>query len=96
MRRLMHWSLAFLVYVLRMDSFRPALDDYYGAEGMSDETGAAHMDAVGRKIFLITAVMCVAVMNLGYSFSKLFTESVIGKSGWWLMFFCEGDWYLHI
>ncbi len=53
---------------------------------MNDEMSAAHMDEAGRKVFLMTSVACVAVMSLGYSFSKLYPGSVIGKFGWWLMF----------
>ena len=78
-----------MVYVLRKDSFRPVLGEYYSAEVMNNKAGAAHMDAVGRRVFQITAVVCVAVKSLGYSVSKRFTESAIAKIGWWLMFFAN-------
>ena len=37
MRRVIHFALCFLVYVLRIDMFRVVLEDPYGADGMSDE-----------------------------------------------------------
>ena len=82
----MHLLLGFLVYVLRIESFRLALVFQHVADGMTDDASAAHMDANGRKVFLITAVVCVVVIAMGYSLTRLFPDSVFGTIGGWMLF----------
>ena len=87
MRQLTHWLLVLLVYVLKIDMFQLALSAHYREAGMTDDASAVHMDAMRRKVFLITAVACVVAMGLGYTLSKFFAGSVVGTAGWWLLFF---------
>lgn len=86
MRQLTQWLLVLLVYVLKIDRFKLALSAHYREAGMTDEAAAVHTDTMQRKVFLITAVVCVVAMALGYTLRKFFAGSVVGTAGWWLLF----------
>jgi hypothetical protein len=86
MRGLFHCLLVLLVFVLKIDRFRPSFESHYLESGKTDEVGVAHMDIMKRKVYLITVSACVAAMVLGYAISNLFAGSVTGTAGWWLLF----------
>lgn len=86
MHRALHLLLGFLVYVLRLESAKPLLLEFYRALGMDEDAAQNHLDRLFGSVFLTTATCCILAMALGYLISQAYPGTSVGTAGSWLLF----------